>query len=684
MSNLAAARPGLPVPVRSPRSSLAPAAGGFFSHHGFWAPGVRLFRSLRFGAKAMIISAAFLVPLLGLVAWLIQDEAETRLQERQAALRQHVEIAHQVLSWAHGLEAGGLSREEAQAQARQAISKLRYGGQEYFWINDMQARIVMHPFKPELDGKDGSGIKDPNGVALFNAFVAEVRRNGQGFVSYQWPKPGQAEPADKIAFVKGLEAWGWVVGSGLYVDDLRAAQRHILVETGVVLALMLCVAGYLFLSFYKVMDGGLDETRRHLRAMTAGDLTTTPAPWGRDEAADLMRELATMQDSLRHMVQRVRRSSDQILHSSAEIASGALDLSARTEQAAANLEESAASMEEISATVRHSAEHTAEASQLARQNADIAADGGRVMAEVVQTMQDIRASSTRIADIIGTIDGIAFQTNILALNAAVEAARAGEQGRGFAVVASEVRMLAQRSAEAAKEIKTLINRSVEQVESGTAIVGRAGETIAQIVDGSQRVDQLLGDVAQASREQAQGIAQIGQAVQELDRATQQNAALVEETAAAAASMQTQANTLVGEVSRFEMPAGLSLDVEDEPAERADFDFDSAINAHRDWKVRLRQAIADRAKLDADTICRDDQCPLGRWLHGDGQRRWGARPTFVALLDKHAQFHEAAGDVARRINGGQYEQAERLIGAGSVFASRSTEVSTLLTQAKRGL
>ena len=664
------------------RAASFPASSGFFTHHGLWAPGVRLFRQLRFGSKALLISLTFMLPMLGLLGWLVVSDDDALLQARRDATRQHVEVAHGVLQWAHGLETAGLPREQAQAQARQAISALRYEGQEYFWINDMQPRVVMHPIKPALDGKDVSDLKDPNGLALFKAFVDEVRKNGKGFVAYQWPKPGSDKPVDKISYVMGFEPWGWVVGSGIYIDDLKALERAHIVKVGSVVAVTLLLAGYLFLCFYRVMEGGINETRRHLRAMTDGDLTTSPSPWGKDEAAQLMRDLSEMQESLRQMVLRVRASSDQIVYSSDEIASGALDLSARTEQAAANLEESASSMEEISSTVKSSAEHTAEASQLARQNAQTAADGGRVMQEVVQTMEGIRTASARIADIIGTIDGIAFQTNILALNAAVEAARAGEQGRGFAVVASEVRMLAQRSADAAKEIKTLIGSSVEQVETGTQIVRRAGETIEQIVSGSGRVDSLLGEVATGSREQALGISQIGQAVQELDRATQQNAALVEETAAAAASMKQQADGLATEVARFVLPDGLAL--AQVQGEHADFDFDGAIEAHRQWKVRLRQAIAERGRLDAESICRDDQCPLGRWLHGDGGRRWGTRPTFVALVDKHAQFHQTAADVARRINGGQYDQAERLIGGGSAFARVSTEVSTLLTQAKRGI
>jgi methyl-accepting chemotaxis protein len=535
--------------------SARPSAAGFFAHHGIWAPGVRLFRRLRFTSKALIISLAFVVPTGALVLWLLYAQTTTALQDRKDTARQQVEVVHGLLVWAQGLEkAQGLPRDQAQALALQAISKLRYNGNEYFWINDMQPRVVMHPIKPDLDGKDVSSVKDPNGLPLFKAFVDKVRASGQGFVEYQWPKPGSDKPVDKISYVKGFEPWGWVLGTGLYVGDLHDALVHELIGIGVVATLSLGLAGYLFLSFYRVIEGGLSETRRHLRAMTSGDLTTSPSPWGKDEAAQLMLELRAMQDSLRSMVRSVRGSSDDIVNSSSEIASGAMDLSARTEQAAANLEQSAASMEQIAATVKSTSSHTDEASRMARHNAEAAADGGRVMREVMRTMDGIRTSSAQIGEIIGTIDAIAFQTNILALNAAVEAARAGDQGRGFAVVASEVRMLAKRSADAAKEIKTLIGASVEQVAGGAEIVRKASATIEDIVVSSQRVDQLLGEVATGAREQSAGIGQIGQAVTELDKMTQQNAALVEETAGAAGAMKAQAEALAGEVARFRLPA----------------------------------------------------------------------------------------------------------------------------------
>ncbi len=320
-----------------------------------------------------------------------------------------------------------------------------------------------------------------------------------------------------------------------------------------VLALSLLAALYLFIAFRKVLDGGLREVAHHIDSMRNGDLTTQPRAWGQDEVAGLMNTLVDMQQSLRRIVVQVRGASDHIVVSSMQISSGAHDLSARTERSAANLQQSAAAMEEISTTVRQTAGSAQDASEIASTNSSVASRGGEIIATMVQTMQGIHASSSRIGDIIGTIDSIAFQTNILALNAAVEAARAGEQGRGFAVVASEVRALSQRTASAAREIKSLITTSVDQVASGTEVVQLAGSTIREIVETSQQVNRLLAEIATSADEQSRGVAQTTQAVQDLDNVTQQNAALVEQTAAAAQSLQEQAKALAVEVSQFKLP-----------------------------------------------------------------------------------------------------------------------------------
>jgi len=288
------------------------------------------------------------------------------------------------------------------------------------------------------------------------------------------------------------------------------------------------------------------------RTISSGDLTRHIEVRGHDEAAELLQSLQTMQASLRQLVGQVRQSTDSISTASGEIATGNQDLSARTEQTASNLQQAAASMEQLTGTVKQSADSARQANQLASSAADVAARGGAVVSQVVSTMDEINASSKKIADIIGVIDGIAFQTNILALNAAVEAARAGEQGRGFAVVASEVRSLAGRSADAAKEIKSLIGASVERVDAGSRLVADAGQTMKEIVGSVQRVSDIIGEITAASAEQSDGIGQVNTAVTQLDQMTQQNAALVEESAAAAESLRDQAQRLSSVVATFRL------------------------------------------------------------------------------------------------------------------------------------
>jgi len=284
-----------------------------------------------------------------------------------------------------------------------------------------------------------------------------------------------------------------------------------------------------------------------------GDLTTRfDDETTRDEIGELMTALKGMNDALRRVVSEVQTGTSAIAGASQEIAEGNLDLSARTEEQASSLEETASSMEELTSTVRQNADNALQANQLAQAASDVAARGGDIVGQVVETMGSIDASSRKIVDIIGTIDGIAFQTNILALNAAVEAARAGEQGRGFAVVASEVRNLAQRSAAAAKEIKELIGNSVDQVNAGTSLVQQAGTTMDEVVASVRRVTDIMGEITSASREQSVGIDQVNEAIGQMDTVTQQNAALVEEAAAAAASMQEQAARLAEVAAMFKL------------------------------------------------------------------------------------------------------------------------------------
>ena len=506
--------------------------------------------------RLALIVASALLGVVVIATLALRGEREVVLEERKNAVRQTVEIAHEILVHHHAQASKGLvTMDQAQAQAKAAIAALRYSGSEYFWINDMHPRMVLHPIKPELNGKDLTQNKDPSGKALFVAFVDAVRSSGSGFVSYMWPKPGQEKPVEKLSYVKGFAPWGWVIGSGVYIDNVDAAVKQAVISTGLqsllLMGLLLALGLAVSRSLLRQIGGEPAYASEVARRIAAGDLSVEVRVKPGDTQS-MLHALRSMRDGLAGLVHGVRQGSESVATASGEIAQGNLDLSQRTERQASALQQTAASMEQLGTTVKNTADSARQASQLAAAASNVATQGGEVVAEVVQTMHGIHASSRKIADIIGVVDGIAFQTNILALNAAVEAARAGEQGRGFAVVASEVRTLAGRSAQAAKEIKQLIQASVDQVEHGSELVGRARDTMDEVVGAIRRATDVMGEISAASVEQSQGVAQIGAAVSEMDQATQQNAALVEEGAAAAESLRQQAAQLVQAVSAFRL------------------------------------------------------------------------------------------------------------------------------------
>lgn len=496
---------------------------------------------------------------LSVMAILHVYESNTqRLEERKIALRFATDVGMStVKEYAELASSGAMTVADAQQQALKRLKSMRYGKDGYYTVVDSAPKMLMHPVKAELIGKDLSDFKDTNGTYLYRNVAAIAKAGGEGWVEYVWPKPGnpdQQQVFPKGAYVLTYKPWDWTFMTGLYMDDLHDAFVGDLWRAVVFLAICGVVLSTIVLLVLRNITHSIRQAVSAADAVAGGDLTHHITIEGKDEIAQLMSSLDRMQQGLANVVSEVRQGTDAIAAASSQIAQGNLDLSARTEQQVASLDKTTASMETLAGTVRENGEYARQANTLALSASDVATHGGTIVSQVVTTMASINASSTKIVDIISVIDGIAFQTNILALNAAVEAARAGEQGRGFAVVAAEVRNLAQRSAAAARDVKTLIGDSVAKVEAGSKLVGEAGSTMDDIVASVKRVTDIIGEIADAGQAQQVELKQINDTILDMDSTMQQNAALVEEAASASASLHTQAHNLTGAVSLFKLTA----------------------------------------------------------------------------------------------------------------------------------
>ncbi|PLZ02998.1 hypothetical protein CY652_08620 [Burkholderia sp. WAC0059] len=487
---------------------------------------------------------------------------QTRLSmtlDRKTQLASLVEEAVSIANHYYALsQRHVLSEDDAKRQALDAIGAIRYGQSGYLSVNDARPVMLMHPTQPQLIGKPLADYADPNGKHLFLEIVRIGNGpSGGGFLDYLWPKPGSTAAVPKLSYAQRFAPWGWYLVTGMYMDDVSAAfyasLAHWLAITVALGAISTVVMRLVLRSVRGSLGGELEVAIEAARRIAHGDLTGPVSAAGRNPRS-LMRALQTMQTGLADTVARVRSGAENINVGANEIAAGNTDLSQRTEEQAAALVQTASSMDQMTANVKQNADSAGQAARLAGEAADVAVRGSEVVDDVVRTMGDITAHSQQIGDIIGVIDGIAFQTNILALNAAVEAARAGEQGRGFAVVAAEVRSLAQRSASAAKEIKALIEKSTQTVAQGSTLVANAGATMGEIVRSVRQVNRILEEISHASREQSAGIEQVNRAVGEMDQVTQQNAALVEQAAAAAHSLKDQVTDLREAIASFHLPA----------------------------------------------------------------------------------------------------------------------------------
>ncbi|TDN68394.1 methyl-accepting chemotaxis protein [Paraburkholderia sp. BL10I2N1] len=492
--------------------------------------------------------------LLGVGLWSAVETRSTMLAERKAGMVNLVEAAQGVVNGYYALsQSGRMSEPDAQREALARLATMRYGESGYLFVMDSKPVVLMHPTLPQMNGKPVGDFKDPDGKLLYVAIVDAANAGGRGFAEYRGRLPHSETAVPKISYVVRFAPWDWNITSGVFIRDIDTTYYDTLLGH---LAVVLVIGAVISLAMIVIIRnvrgslGGEPEHAAQLASSIAkGDLTQVIALRPHDSTS-MMSAMSQMQARLQRTIAEIRRSAESIASATKQIAAGNGDLSQRTEQQAASLQETAASMEQLTATVKQNADNARQASGLANSASDIATKGNDVVSRVIGTMGEINESSHKISDIIGVIEGIAFQTNILALNAAVEAARAGEQGRGFAVVAGEVRSLAQRSATAAKEIKQLIGDSVERVNNGSVLVEQAGTTMGEILQAVRRVTDIMGEIAAASEEQSSGISQVGRAVTQMDEVTQQNAALVEEAAAAAASLQDQAARLRETLSAF--------------------------------------------------------------------------------------------------------------------------------------
>jgi len=513
-------------------------------------------KSFTFGiaSRLYLVSGAIIVALAALATYAHFSLADasskadftqaTRVPQLEATGELELNVTQVSLQVRHAM----LARNEQELNAT-----LQYIGEKQKHIDEVLAAYEKRLFSPE--GKEHFRSLPPLFADFWKVGGANIAliKEGKKEEAFAFLVDNTIPARNRL--LKGLSDGHQIQQAGLKKDIEKIESGVSTTANMLVGAVLIIALALLAFSWYvaRLLNRRVAASQAVAERVRDGDLTAAVVDASNDEFSPLLAAMGEMQASLTRVVTQVRQGADSVATASAEIAQGNNDLSGRTEQQASALEQTSASMEQLGSTARQNADNARQASQLAASASGVAVQGGEVVNQVVQTMKDINHSSQKISDIIGVIDGIAFQTNILALNAAVEAARAGEQGRGFAVVAGEVRNLAQRSAEAAKEIKGLINDSVDRVEQGTSLVDQAGSTMQEIVLSIRRVTDIVGEISSASGEQNAGVSQVSEAVSQMDQATQQNAALVEESAAAAASLQQQAQQLVQAVSVFKLP-----------------------------------------------------------------------------------------------------------------------------------
>jgi methyl-accepting chemotaxis protein len=501
---------------------------------------MKRFKNWRIATKIMSVSVfTILLIALGMTFYFMPLVEKKLMSEKERNITNVVDVAYAlVASYEARTKAGELKPEEAQKRALAEVKSLRYHGNEYFWINDINTKMVMHPIKPEMDGKDLSAEKDSHGKLFFTEFVRVAKEKGEGFVTYFWLKANETKPSPKLSYVKLFPQWGWILGSGIYIDDVNAEiskiRNQIIVATIAIALFILCIAYFVS----RLITRALGQAVAVSQELAEGNLMVTVEAASADETGQLLNGMKNMVEKLKEIVAEVQTAATNVSSGSQQLSSSSEQMSQGATEQSASVEEVSSSMEEMASNIQQNTDNSMQTEKISTKAANDAQESGKSVLEAVGAMKEIASK-------ISIIEEIARQTNLLALNAAIEAARAGEHGKGFAVVATEVRKLAERSQIAAGEIGRLSASSVGVAE-------RAGEMLAKLVPDIERTAELVQEISAASREQNSGTQQINKAIQQLDQVVQQNASAAEEMASTSEELASQAQQLQGTISFFKI------------------------------------------------------------------------------------------------------------------------------------